>query len=110
MGLLTIGMIGLESEQEMLRYMVNTIQQQLNRVDREDVDAFHCFDKGETTAEEKMHFIKSAAEGKYICFVMPNKIIPVNLIIEALADIESGVYTDTELLLLKGIHRKPEIN
>jgi hypothetical protein len=105
MGLLTIGIFGLETEQEKLRYMVNTVQQQLNAVNREDVDAFYCVDKGETSNEDKMHFIKNAAEGIYICFVSPNFIIPINLVKDALADIESGQYNDTELLL-KGIHRR----
>jgi hypothetical protein len=109
MGILTIGIYGNENQQAKLRYMVNTIQEQLNMVNRADVDAFFWVDKKQSSDEEKRNFIKQSCEGKFIVFVYPDFVIPPNFIREALVDIEHGCYSDIELLT-KGIHKKSSVN
>jgi hypothetical protein len=109
-GVLTIGIFGDESEQSRLRYIVNSIQEQLNMVNRQDVDAFFCVDKTGSPDQEKKDFIKASCSGKYVVFVERNmQIIPVNFVRESLIDIESEAYTDIELFM-KGIHKKPSLN
>ncbi len=106
---LSILIFGQVEESEYIDRLKADLQRQLNKLNRQDVDALWMIDKGENTEEAKKRELISNTTGEYYVFTPPNHSIPNGYIKSILKLIDTKA-PDPVLLEEKGIFKRNNEN